>query len=155
MKYNNVITLAKFLTRYLGIVGEDIKNLTHEDIKFLFPNIKRATFAYIEKYPGAVNSGNVLLVNDGKKTIPYYAPTIIQDREVTIHEYKRQKEEKKRVTDYTSMRIFELKELLNIRLNGYSTSRQARRELEDRGVVLRKKYNREEFKKWRRDYERD
>ncbi len=154
MNNRNVITLAKFLSRYLGVNGEFTKYLTHDDIKYMFPSIKRSSFSYIDEHKGAVECGFILLVNDGRKTIPYYAPVVNQEQSVVIEEEKKEDNKKKNI-DYANMRIFELRELLNVKFNGYHTSRMARRELEDRGVVLRKKYNREEFKKWRKDYERD
>ena len=54
MKYSNEITLAKFLTRYLGIVGEDVKKISHDDVRYLFPEVKRSSFSYIEKYPRSI-----------------------------------------------------------------------------------------------------
>ena len=51
------------------------------------------------------------------------------------------------------MSIYELKQLLNTRFNSYRNSREARRELEKRGVVLTKKYNRNEIKKMKEDEE--
>lgn len=153
---NNTISLTKFLSRYLGIVGEDTKHLKHDDIMRLFPNIKRSSFSFIKNNKGVVEKGIILLVNDGERTIPYYAPIITGELELTTLESKIEDTNKrKKVIDYANMNIYELKQLLNIRFNGYHVSRTARRELEDRGVTLRKKYNREEFKKWRKDYERD
>lgn len=152
---NNIITLAKFISRYLGVNGKNLKNLSHEDVKHLFPNLKRSTFAFIESHPSEVDSGNVILVTDGKKVIPYYLPLLdrIGIDELVIEVSA--KNQRKGIPNYSDMKIYELKKLLNIRLNGRSVSRQARRELEDRGVVLGKKYNRNEFKKWEEDYERN
>jgi hypothetical protein len=155
MKYSNEITLAKFLTRYLGIVGEDVKKISHDDVRYLFPEVKRSSFSYIEKYPRSIEVGEVLLVNDGKKTIPYYAPNVDEITQITDIGCTSEKSHTKKALDYANMSTFELKQLLNIKFNGYHVSRTARRELEDRGVQLNKKYNREEFKKWRKDYERD
>ncbi len=153
---NNTISLTKFLSRYLGIVGEDTKHLKHDDIAHLFPDIKRSSFSFINNNKGVVEKGIILLVNDGERTIPYYAPAIIGDLELTtLQSTVDEKNKKKKVIDYANMNIYELKQLLNVRFNGYHVSRTARKELEDRGVTLRKKYNREEFKKWRKDYERD
>ena len=44
--------------------------------------------------------------------------------------------------DYASMSVYELRKLLNTKFNSYRNSREARRELERRGVVLTRKYNR-------------
>ncbi len=152
----NAISLAKFISRYLGVCGSGIKRLSHEDAKHLFPNLRRSTFAFINSHPFELENGNIILVTDGKKTIPYFAPRFIKsniDAEILVDVERKKK--KSKVTDYANMNIYELKQLLNIKFNGRSTSRCARRELEDRGVVLNKKYNRQEFKKWKEDYERN
>ena len=49
------------------------------------------------------------------------------------------------------MTIYELKQLLNRKFNSYKNSREARKELEKRGVVLTKKYNRNEVKRMKED----
>ena len=152
MKYN-VITLAKFLSRYLGVQGKDVTNLTHNDVKELFPNLKRASFSYIEQNPKVLISGEVLLVRDNEKTIPYVTPSYEFGECIRTADIEEDIEYQE--PDYASMNAYELKQLLNVRFNGYHKSRLARRELEDRQIVLNKKYNREEFKKWRNDYERD
>ncbi len=151
----NIITLSKFISRYLGINGSSIKKLSHEDAKHLFPNLRRASFAYIEKHPIENGCGNVILVTDGRKTIPYYAPDLIKE-DLSVIEIKPDSDKKKHtIPDYANMKIYELKKLLNVKFNGRVVSKCARRELYDRGVVLGKKYKRQEFKSWERDYERD
>ena len=152
----NTISLAKFISKYLGVEGSGIKKLSHEDAKHLFPNLKRSSFSFVEKHPFELESGNVILVTDGKKIIPYFTPNLIRketDEELVIELDK--KKENNIVNDYANMKIYELKKLLNVKFNGRSISRQARRELEDRGVILNKKYNRQEFKKWKSEYERN
>ena len=151
----NIITLAKFISRYLGVSGLNLKKLSHEDVKHLIPNLKRSTFALINSHPEEINSGNIVLVTDGKKVIPYYIPAITNNNlnQVIIEEDRIKAQ--KTIPNYSDMKIYELKELLNVKFNGRSVSRHARNELEDRGVVLRKKYNRQEFKKWRCEYERN
>jgi hypothetical protein len=85
MKNNvKVISLAKFLNKYVSLCGEDLKKLTHEDVQILFPYFKRSSFDKIYNNPTLVSSGKVVLVNDGKKTIPYYAPqTLYLDDDYT------------------------------------------------------------------------
>ncbi len=152
----NAISLAKFISRYLGVNGSGLNTLSHEDAKHLFPSLKRSTFAFVENHPLELYSGNVILVTDGKKTIPYYVPPIdkIVNNEIVV-DVEHKKRKKKTIPNYCDMKVYELKKLLNSRFNGRKVSRLVRCELEDRGVVLRKKYNREEFKKWREDYERN
>ena len=85
-QYENEISLAKFLTRYVYVTGKDLTKLTHDDIKELFPYLKRTSFEYIDLHPGCVECGEVALVNDGKNIIPYYIPKIVDyDRPTDIH----------------------------------------------------------------------
>lgn len=151
----NVISLAKFISRFLGVHSSNLKKLSHEDAKHLFPNLKRATFMCIERDRTKESSGNIILVSDGKKVIPYFAPTFIVEDANLVEVDMEKKKSTFDIPDYSNMKIYELKKLLNCKFNGRHVSRCARRELMDRGVILTKKYKREEFKKWRRDYERD
>lgn len=153
MKYET-ITLSKFLSRTLGLGGSDLKKITHIDAKILFPQLKRSSFEYVEKHPEAIKLGKILMVSDGKTVIPYYVPTI--ERDLDFHEVVIEREEEKikdELYDYTAMSIYELKQLLNTKFNSYRNSREARRELERRGVVLTKKYNRNEVKRMKEDEE--
>ena len=154
MKYET-ITLSKFLSRTVGLGGSDLKKITHLDAKILFPQLKRSTFEYVNNHPEAITRGKILMVSDGKTVIPYYVPTI--EKEFDFHEIDVEHDEPKKINneryDYTAMSIYELKQLLNTRFNSYRNSREARRELEKRGVVLTKKYNRNEIKKMKEDEE--
>lgn len=154
MKYET-ITLSKFLSRTLGLGGSDLKKITHLDVKVLFPQLKRSTFEYVNNHPEAITCGKILMVSDGKTVIPYYVPTI--EKEFDFHEIEVEHEEPRKINDerydYTTMSIYELKQLLNTRFNSYRNSREARRELEKRGVVLTKKYNRNEIKRMKEDEE--
>ena len=151
----NIITLSKFISRYLGVNGQPLRNLSHEDAKHLFPNLRRATFSYIESHPIENGNGNIVLVTDGRKTIPYYTPELVQNDFEVVEVKSNTMKATRTVPDYANMKIYELKKLLNVKINGRLISRCARRELYDRGVVLGKKYKRQEFKKWEEDYERN
>lgn len=152
MKYET-ITLSKFLSRTLGLEGKDLKRITHLDAKELFPNLKRSTFEHVERCPEELRSGKIIMVSDGKTVIPYYVPrlkTRFEEQRVKI-EFDEVEEVVDKEYDYTSMTIYELKQLLNRKFNTYKNSREARRELEKRGVVLTKKYNRNEVKRMKED----
>ncbi|CDA60633.1 unknown [Clostridium sp. CAG:524] len=84
------------------------------------------------------------MVNDGKKVIPYIVPDVrkIEIDITMMPEFVEEKRNGKREIDYTKMRVYELKRLLNLRFNTYKVSRGARNELENRGVLLKKKYKR-------------
>lgn len=144
MKEYKSVTLSKFLSRFLMIDGMALTKVTHADVKMLFPTLKRASFEYVEKHPEEVMMGNILMVSDGKKVIPYIVPNKKEiELDVTrMPEFVEEKHKSKRETDYTKMRVYELKRLLNLRFNTYKVSRSARNELENRGVLLKKKYKR-------------
>ena len=79
------------------------------------------------------------MVFDGKTTIPYIVPKEeITDSRTTMP-HKERKKEKVHHYDYSRMKIYELKQLLNARFNTYKVSRNARQELESRGVLVKKK----------------
>lgn len=138
----NEISLAKFLAKYVALNGEDLKKLTHDDVKALFPYFKRCTFDAIKKDPSLVLCGRVLLVNDGHRTIPYYLPEELDYVDDYIDfEYNEVEEDDDFRTyyDYEAMTNYELKELLDSKSAIRKVKLHARRELEDRGVILTKK----------------
>lgn len=71
------ISLLNFLQNYYGIVSEDLKlnNLTHMDIKILFPFIKRSSFESMDDNLYEIYNGNLILVYDSKgNVLPYINP---------------------------------------------------------------------------------
>jgi len=148
----NEINLSKFLSRYCNLTGKNLSKINHEAVKFLFSYLKRATFEEIRENPMLVATGEVLLVNDGKKVIPYYVPDIEYEeldepQEVSMQRVDNTPKVDYGRHDYTKMSIYELKCLLKRKFNSYANQRNARIELESRGVVLSKKYNRCEEKR--------
>ena len=150
---NQEISLSKFLSRYCYLKGEKLKKVTHEEVKELFPEFKRSSFKEINKHPELLMSGKVILVNDGKKTIPYYSMQIKD-----YDEYKELvREEVKKIPiddkdhDYASMSLYELRLLLRHRFSSIKNQCRARREINKRGIVLSKKYNRCEMKRKREE----
>lgn len=127
------ITLSKFLSRYVMLTGKGLKNVTHEDVKNLFPYLKRCSFE------DAKQLKNVLYVFDGKNTVPY----IIPDENLSC-DYANVESDKKNRTiqtkEFCDMTIQELLCLLNTKFNKHSTSKKARRELENRGYTLKRTY---------------
>ena len=144
MKEYKSVTLSKFLSRFLMVDGMALTKVTHADVKMLFPMLKRASLEYVEKHPEEVMMGRILMVSDGKKVIPYIVPDVrkIEIDMTMMPELIEEKRTGKRETDYTKMRVYELKKLLNLRFNTYKVSRSARNELENRGILLKKKYKR-------------
>lgn len=76
MKEYKSVTLSKFLSRFLAVDGMALTKLSHADVKMLFPMLKRASFEYVEKHPEEVMMGRIIMVNDGKKVIPYIVPDV-------------------------------------------------------------------------------
>ena len=68
----NEISIYKFLYTYLFITNKDLYKITHEDVKILFPYLKRCSFDDVKKNPHLIKDRKVVFVNDGRKTIPYY-----------------------------------------------------------------------------------
>ena len=142
----NEISLAKFIARYELIGGACLTKITHEDVKMLFPELKRCSFESIDKDPSLVYLGKVALVNDGRKTIPYYIPLDKDlDKDVVeIDEFCESEKPKKvsRSYDYASMSIYELKCLLKEKFAPCKQRILIKKELESRGAILKRKYQR-------------
>jgi hypothetical protein len=147
----NEINLAKFLSRYCNLTGKDLSKIKHDDVKVLFPTLKRASFDEIYDNPYLLATGEALLVNDGTKVIPYYVPPVSEEEPEDAKEFKMEGKKKEVVNykkyDYTQMSIYELRCLLRKKFNSYFTQKKARCELQDRGVILSKKYCRCEEKR--------
>ena len=78
------IDLISFLSNYYGIVNNNLKinQLTHSDIKILFPYIKRSSFRDLKKDSMSIYKGDMVMVYDCKGNIlPYINPHL------DIHEY--------------------------------------------------------------------
>lgn len=70
--YENAISINDFLAKYYGRSDFDGKKLIHENVKSLFPDIKRWSFEDIVKNPELVYTGKVVLVRDSNnRCIPY------------------------------------------------------------------------------------
>ena len=146
----NAINLSKFLSRYAHVEGKNLTKVTHKEVKALFPNITRCSFDVIEDNPNLIYEGVVVLVNDGKTTIPYYVPSLdCEDNDYL--EFNREEDEifepDDTVYDYEDMSVYELRCLLRRKFNSYRNQTCARRELNRRGIVLKKKYDRNSFKR--------
>lgn len=140
------IALSKFLSRYHNLTGDNLTKLTHKDVKILFPHLERYSFDELESNPELLYSGDVVMVSDGKSVIPYRVPKIELFEEDPL-EVCREEEPKIVITPkhyrYDKMSIYELRCLLERKFNHIKNRREARKELESRGIVLKKKYVRE------------
>ncbi len=137
-KYDNTMSLAKFLSIYKGLQGKDLKKLSHTDVKYLFPDLKRCSDEMLDKDRDSFYQGNIVLVDDGQSRypVPYLTPDYVEHQE-EIFELK---EEVK--YDYYSMSIGELKQVLDNKFSTHNQKHLAKRQLIERGAVLKRKYNR-------------
>lgn len=145
------VSLAKFLSRYLGVNGIDLKKVRHDEVMELFPFLKRSSWEEIRNNRELVLSGRVLLVNDGVKTLPYYVPFIEEETLNNPSGFEREEYVDKGVDDtyYDYKRLGEskLRTLLARKDNSYRNQVMARKELASRGIELKKKYKRSDYKK--------
>lgn len=71
--YKNALSLNEFLEKFYGRTDFRDKKLVHENVKTLFPDIKRGSYEDIVKNPKLVYTGKVVLVRDYNNIcIPYY-----------------------------------------------------------------------------------
>lgn len=147
--YVETISLSKFLSRYAKVKGVDLNHLKHDDVKVLFPYLKRATFDEVKSNKELVFSGKILLVSDGKKTIPYYVPQLDIEEEMEYTELKREDVTRFNIDDnhydYSQLSEYELRQLLRRKFSSARNQKEARRELESRGVELKKSNKRKNY----------
>ena len=74
------ITIEAFLARVLGVRDQNLLagRLSHNDLKALFPFLRRASFDYIIDNASVVYSGEVYLVSDAQgRKVPYFNPHLV------------------------------------------------------------------------------
>lgn len=128
------ISLAKFLSRYYSITNENLGKMTHEDVKYLIPGIKRCSFDYINKNQELISSGNILIVIDkNDKKIPYIKPTLAIDN---IHDVdiELSKENENIDVDISMLSNYEVKCWLEKTKKDIKLRRILIRELEKRNI---------------------
>ena len=69
-----------------------------------------------------------------------------EDEKITVIREYEQKQQGEKITDYTRLSEYELKRLLRTKFNTPKCKNNARKELEKRGIVLKRKYNRNKMK---------
>jgi len=154
------ISLSKFLSRYANVYGADLKRMTHDEVKVLFPELRRASnnplktkndvLSFIKTHKEELILGKVVLVSDGRTMYPYYTPELTDDMEEEMYvdrEETKDFEIDDEVYDYSNLSEYELRELLRRKYNSYRNQTCARRELQSRGIAITKKYRRNDFKK--------
>lgn len=142
------MSITKFLSRYYGVNNSNICNLTHQDVKILFPEIKRCSFNYANKNFEEIVKGNIILVEDRRGNIaPYFVFQCEYDVYEEIFDFD-SKENDEKILDVTSEELAEfskwqlIQSLKECRNCPYMRKKICR-EMQDRGMKQRDK---------RRDY---
>lgn len=87
LEKNNSISIRNFLISYCNIYCEEVlKNeITHKDIRVLFPYLKRISFEYVEKNLKQVYTGQILLVKDKfGNIVPYAKPELMEYDDIDV-----------------------------------------------------------------------
>jgi len=140
------ISVEAFLARYLGIRDNSIlsRDISHADIKALFPNLTRSSFDHVIDNPEIVSEGQVLLVTDCYgRTIPYFNPLYVlelsEPEDDFIGEFIEEEPQEEIIPDIneldlTSLSNYELQGLLHLyaKYNLRGAHRRVRKELTSR-----------------------
>ena len=130
LKSNNSVSLRKFLMFYYGICDTNLlsHNLTHKDVKTLFPDLKRVSFDYVLDNMKEVYIGTIIMVKDSiGNAVPYINPKldicIEEDIDIEITEGDNDNAFEK-IIDLENLNLYELVELakkykLDNRINDY------------------------------------
>lgn len=117
LKDNNCISLRKFLMFYYGISDSNIlsHNLTHKDIKVLFPDLKRVSFEYVLDNIKEVYIGTIIMVKDSiGNAVPYINPKldICIEYDIDIEIPEEDKDNTfEQIIDLENLNLYELIEL--------------------------------------------
>jgi hypothetical protein len=74
---NGSITIEAFMARILGVRNQRVlaNRITHNDLKDLFPDLRRPSFDYVLDNPRTVSMGEVFMVSDCQgRVVPYFNP---------------------------------------------------------------------------------
>ena len=110
LQKNNSISLKNFLISYCNICCDEVlKNeITHDDVKILFPFLKRVSYKYVEKNLKQIYTGEIILVKDKLGNVaPYVKPEILEYDDIDVDFYVDSKDET----------FEEIVELENLKLN--------------------------------------
>ena len=134
----NTIDMQKFLLCYLNISNENLKDITHKEVKTLMPYLKRCSFEYAEEHPELVEAGEIIYVNDRLHNIvPYLRPELMikpESDEVVIDKIDKPIQDE---FNLDGKSVYELRELLH-RTKRISQLKQIKKELELQGFKKQK-----------------
>ena len=77
------LSICEFLTKYCGVSGSGLNKMTHDTVSMFFPNLRRTSYEHVEKNPGEVCRGEIVLVRDSAN---HLAPYIVSDTKLFIEE---------------------------------------------------------------------
>ena len=129
LKSNNSISLKKFLMFYYGICDSSVlsHNLTHKDVKILFPDLKRVNFDYVLDNIKEIYIGSIIMVKDSfGACAPYINPKLdicIED-DINIEITEEDNDTFEEIINLENLNLYELVELAkkyktDSRINGY------------------------------------
>lgn len=110
------ISLKSFLMIFCGIYNETLlcEKVRHDDIKHLFPELKKVGFDYLAKNINELYTGNVILVKDSYGFIaPYKKPLIeeyVEMPDIEIVEIKKE-EAIEEIVNLENLSLYVLSEL--------------------------------------------
>ncbi len=74
LKNTKKLSVQSFL-KFCGIEAPGVTAMTHEGIQQFFPQLKRTSFAYVQKNPELVSTGQIVMVEDVLHyQVPYWMP---------------------------------------------------------------------------------
>ena len=112
IKYS--ITFKKFLNVYFGISDESLKDveMTHQDIKRLFPELERINFEKVYSNMDILYTGEVIIIRDCNNDFaPYLRPEfkVLSDSSDIV--FSKESKVSEPDVDINSLKLYELKRL--------------------------------------------
>ena len=115
LEKNNSTSLKKFLITYCFICNEELLNnkISHSDIKFLLPDLKRVSYEYMLDNLNELYVGNIILTKDCYgHYAPYLNPKIKEYSDIDIvYKEEDKKDNFELAVDLQYLNIYELSEL--------------------------------------------
>ena len=141
------ISLSKFLSRFANLKGRNLTKMTHDEVAELLPDLKRLPFEMVENDPSLLYMGKAILVDDGKRTIPYEIPklTLEDIKQFEVYRVQEKPNVTTHVTDYTVLSDYELRMLLRKKFNTQNVIDRAKKEMKKRKKILKKENKNEKY----------
>lgn len=108
---NDSMTIEAFMARVLGIRDQRVlaNRITHNDLKELFPDLRRPSFDYVLDNPGTVSMGEVFMVSDCQgRVVPYFNPHYVLEEAEYFGSYEEQKPVEEPVPNIDDIELMDL-----------------------------------------------